>query len=177
MKTKKLYLPMCAIVALLFCSFIKIKSDRDLPPLTHTGENMMACRVNGQVIIASENTSDMSNPSTVKYSSSPDNDLVYIGGVFVSPRYDIEISFRYADTLGVYPILDKYPYFGYFWDYTKAISPNDSNQFQPDRTHKGTITVSYNDGNIIAGTFAFDAVNRKGKVVHITDGRFDIVRH
>jgi hypothetical protein len=129
------------------------------------------------VVIAAENGEDLAGAATVKFSPSPANELVYIGGVFVSPRYDIEISFRYNDTLGTYPIIDKYPYFGYFWDYTKSVSPNDSNQFSPDNTHTGTVTVSYNDGNIIAGTFAFDAVNRKGKVVHVTEGRFDIVKH
>jgi hypothetical protein len=176
-KMKIFIVPAGLTLLLFFASFIRIKSDRDLPPLTHTGENIMACKINGQVIIAAENSSDISNPAAVKFSSAPDNELVYIGGVFVSPRYDIEISFRYGDSLGVYPIIDKYPYFGYFWDYTKAISPNDSNQFQPDKTHTGSINITYNDGNIIAGTFAFDAVNRKGKVVHVTDGRFDITKH
>lgn len=177
MKMKRAVLPVGIALLLLSTSFIKGKYDRELPPLTHTGENVMACKVNGQVIIASENANDIANAAAVKFSSSPDNDLVYIGGVFVSPRYDIEISFKYSDTLGVYPIIDKYPYFGYFWDYTKAISPNDSNQFQPDKTHTGSVHVMYNDGNIIAGTFAFDGINRKGKVVHITEGRFDITRH
>ncbi len=177
MKMKLVSLTISIAFLLFFTSFIKVKSDRDLPPITHTGENIMACRVNGQVIIAAENSSDISNPAAVKFSSAPDNELVYISGTFVSPRYDIEISFKYADSLGVYPIIDKYPYFGYFWDYTKAISPNDSNQFQPDKTHTGSVNVIYNDGNIISGTFAFDGINRKGKVVHITDGRFDITKH
>ena len=177
MKIKCVFLPVSIALLVFFTSFIKIGSDRDLPPITHTGENIMACRVNGLVVIASENANDPNNPSVVRFSASPDNELVYIGGVFVSPRYDIEISFNYEDTLGVYPILDRYPYFGYFWDYTKSISPNDSNQFHPDKTHPGSINVMYNDGNIISGTFAFEGVNRKGKVVHITDGRFDIAKH
>ena len=171
------FLSISAVMLLFFTSFIKVKSDRDLPPITHTGENVMACRINGQVIIAAENSSDISNPAAVKFSAAPDNELIYIAGVFVSPRYDIEISFKYSDSLGVYPIIDRYPYFGYFWDYTKAISPNDSNQFQPDKTHTGSVNVIYNDGNIISGTFAFDAINRKGKVVHVTDGRFYIAKH
>ena len=174
---KSFVLPMSIAAVVVLTSFIKIGGDRELPPITHTGENVMACRVNGLVIIASENSDDMASASTVKFSYAPDNELVYIAGVFVSPRYDLEISFKYEDTLGVYPIIDKYPYFGYFWDYTKAISPNDSNQFHPDKTHTGSVHVLYNDGKIISGTFAFDGINGKGKVVHITDGRFDIAKH
>ena len=177
MKMKPLILPISIALMLVFTSFARIGGDKDLPPITHTGENVMACRVNGHVIIAAENSADIANPTTVRFSSAPDNELIYIGGVFISPRYDIEISFKYQDTLGVYPIIDKYPYFGYFWDYTKSVSANDSNQFFPDKVHTGSINVLYNDGNIISGTFAFDGINRKGKVVHITDGRFDIAKH
>ena len=177
MKIRILTLSISIALLLFLTSYVRIPGERDLPAITHTGENIMACRINGQIIIAAENTTDLANASSVKFSAAPDNELVYIGGVFVSPRYDIEISFKYADTLGVYPIVDKYPYFGYFWDYTKAISPNDSNQFHTDKTHIGSIKVLYNDGNIISGTFTFDAINRKGKVVHVTDGRFDLTKH
>lgn len=176
-KMKHFIFPLSIALLLVFTSFVKTGGDKDLPPITHTGENVMACRINGHAIIAAENTADISNPAAVRFSAAPDNELIYISGVFVSPRYDIEISFKYEDTLGVYPILDKYPYFGYFWDYTKSVSANDSNQFHPDKTHSGSVKVMYNDGNIISGTFAFDGINRKGKVVHITDGRFDIAKH
>ncbi len=160
---------------LLLTSFINPGFDKELPPLTHTGENMMACKINGKVIIAGQNTANASG--VVIFSSSPDNELLYLSCEITSPHYEIELSIEYDDTLGVYPIINSYPYFGYFWDYTHSISANDSNQFQPDRTHPGTVTVTYNDGSIIAGTFAIEAVNRQGKVVHITDGRFDIMAH
>ena len=160
---------------LLFCaSFMQVKGGRELPPITHTGENMMACRVNGKVVVASESGDDLGSGSSVRFNESETNELGYITCTFISPRYDIELSFDYDDTLGTYPIIDHYPRFGYFWDYTRSLSPNDSNQFQPDDTHTGSVTVLYKDNKVIAGTFAFDAINRKGKVVHITDGRFDI---
>jgi len=160
---------------LLLTSFIKPGFERELPPLTHTGENMMACKVNGKVIIAGQNITNAAG--VVNFSSSPDKDILYLSCEISSPHYEIELSIDYDDTLGVYPIICSYPYFGYFWDYTHSISPNDSNQFQPDITHPGTVTVTYNDGSIIAGTFAMEGVNRQGKVVHITDGRFDIMAH
>ena len=164
-----------ALSFLLLTSFIKQRFEKELPPLTHTGENMMACKINGKVIIAGQNLTNAAG--VVNFSSSPDKDLLYISCEITSPHYEIELSIDYDDTLGVYPIICSYPYFGYFWDYTHSISPNDSNQFQPDISHPGSVTVTYNDGNIIAGTFAMEAVNRQGKVVHLTDGRFDIMAH
>ncbi len=173
--TKTLILSVSVLSFVFLTSFIKIRFDKELPPLTHTGENMMACKVNGKVVIAGQNVTNASG--SVRFSSAPDNELLYISCEIPSPHYEIEISIQYDDTLGVYPIINSYPYFGYFWDYTHSISPNDSNQFQPDRTHTGKVNITYNDGSIIAGTFAMEAINRKGKVVRITEGRFDIMVH
>ena len=166
-----------AVFSIMMLTSFQGKSDRQLPPLTHSGQNILACRVNGNVNIAAENKNDPGGASEVNFNVVPDKEMIYLSAVFVSPRYDIEISFEYADTPGTYPIVVNYPYFGYFWDYTKSLSPNDSNQYQPDAMHTATINVSFFDGNIISGTFQMDAVNRQGKVVHITDGRFDIARH
>ena len=174
-REKIFVLTVSALSLVMLTSFIKPGFDKELPPLTHTGENMMACKVNGRVIIAGQYVANATG--FVQFSSSPDNGLLYLSCEIPSPHYEIELSIDYDDTLGVYPIISSYPYFGYFWDYTHSISPNDSNQFQPDIKHPGSVTVTYNDGSIIAGTFAMEGVNRQGKVVHITDGRFDIMVH
>ncbi|MBC7553599.1 MAG: hypothetical protein H7257_06430 [Taibaiella sp.] len=49
--------------------------------------------------------------------------------------------------------------------------------FTTNSIYGGSITYTYYDGNILAGTFAFDAVSANGSVVHITEGRFDIQNH
>ena len=46
--------------------------------------------------------------------------------------------------------------------------------YQTTPDYSGTVTVTYYDGNIIAGIFRTDVMNEAGEVKHITDGRFDI---
>jgi hypothetical protein len=161
---------------LLTASFQEEKKVKQLPPITHTGENIFACKVDGQLMIASENSSQVIGEFGIKFSHAKANGLMYIQGSCTSPQYDIELSFQYADTIGTYPLVVNYPFYTYFWDYSNSATPNASNQYAPDATHTGSINVTYYDGNIIAGTFSFDAVNRKGQVVHITEGRFDIAK-
>lgn len=36
------------------------------------------------------------------------------------------------------------------------------------------IILPHNTGTILSGTFEMEVVNKEGKVIHITDGRFDI---
>ena len=166
-----------SVLILVLCtSFQEEKKVKQLPPLTHSGENIFACKVNGQLMIANENASEVIGEFGIKFSHSKSNQLIYIQGSCTSPQYDIELSFKYLDTLGTYPLLMEYPYYAFFWDYSKSSAPNATNQFQPDATHGGTVNITYYDGHIISGTFAFDAVNRNGDLVHVTDGRFDIAK-
>ena len=57
-----------------------------------------------------------------------------------------------------------------------------SNTFTTSNTYVGKINIKYFNGQfnppmfatVLAGTFEMDAVNGEGKVIHITEGRFDI---
>ena len=48
--------------------------------------------------------------------------------------------------------------------------------YYTDANHKGTVTLTRIDtvARIAAGTFQFTALNRSGKTVTVTDGRFDV---
>jgi hypothetical protein len=46
--------------------------------------------------------------------------------------------------------------------------------YETDSVYKGFVNLTHYDGKIAAGTFQFDCRKGSGKVVHITDGRFDI---
>ena len=166
-----------AILLLLlpFCSFAQEeKKKKELPELTHSGENVFACKVDGQLMMAVENNSEVIGDFGIKFSHSKSNKLMYISGSCTSPQYEIELSFPFNDTLGTYPLTTDYPYYTIFWDLSNSATPNATNQFQPDSTHTGSVNITYYDGNIIAGTFNYDAVNRNGKPVHVAFGRFDI---
>jgi hypothetical protein len=171
---KQLTLLAIILVSGLCTSFQDEVVVKKLPEPTHTGENIFACNVNGELMVAKENSSDVIGDFGIKFSYSKANNLMYIQGSCTSPQYDVELCFGYSDTLGTYPLNMSYPFYTFFWDLTSSSAPNAINQFQPDVTHTGAITITYYDGTIIAGTFSFDGVNRKGDVVHVTDGRFDI---
>ena len=173
---KNVTLLLSALVLLFCTSFQDEKKSKELPPVTHTGENVFACKVNGELMVAKENTSDVIGNFGIKFSHARANGLIYIEGSCTSPQYDIELSFGYQDTLGTYPLVMNYPFYTFFWDYSKSATPNATNQYQTDSAHIGYINISYYDGTVIAGTFAFDAINRKGDVVHVTNGRFDITK-
>lgn len=53
---------------------------------------------------------------------------------------------------------------------------NGSNEYKTSNVNTGVINVTHYDGNIISGTFSFDAANDSGEIVHVTEGRFDIPR-
>jgi hypothetical protein len=67
-----------------------------------------------------------------------------------------------------------YPYWGYYFYYPDGTVPTGSTEYHTDSTHTGTVTVTHYTKTFTSGTFAFDAINGDGDVVHITDGRFDI---
>ena len=162
------------MLALLCCSFQADRHPQQLPEATNTGQNVLGCRLNGKIIIASEIANDLSDAAAVHYNANARTGLIYIGASFASPRYELEMSFHYDGRPGTYPLAVAYPYVCFVYDYTGSVSANDTNTFRPDVATPGTITITdYHDG-ILAGTFSFDAVNKKGRRIHITDGRFDI---
>jgi hypothetical protein len=58
--------------------------------------------------------------------------------------------------------------------YNRSTLESDMDPYLTDSLHTGEVNILKYDGHIIAGTFWFEAVNSKGKVVKITEGRFDI---
>ena len=57
--------------------------------------------------------------------------------------------------------------------FTNGTMPTGDVTYTTDSLHGGSITYTYYDRKILAGTFQFDAVNGNGVVIHVTDGRFD----
>lgn len=54
-------------------------------------------------------------------------------------------------------------------------APLGGNIFNCDSIHTGKLKLLKLEKNLAAGTFEFTAINKEsGKVIHVTDGRFDI---
>ena len=161
-------------IVFFLIQFTGCKKADILPPLTTHGANTFGCKVNGKDFTVSGNQRTNLNSNGVTFIPKSVFGMVYIDASGDQILYNIEIKFHFFDTLGTYPIQGTYPFEAYFWDNTNGTIPTGSNQYKTDSTHDGSIKIVYYDGSVISGTFAFDAVNAAGNIVHITDGRFDI---
>ncbi len=158
---------LCFIPILLFFSTCnKASTEPELPPATHSGKNFIAFRVNGRAIVISGYRSLVYKHSVgANCYYTLNNDLI-IDGTTEDRLYRLKIYFKFNSVTGIYNIIDQYPYEAFFSDY---------NMYSVNSIHQGTINVDYFENGICSGIFAFDAVNTDDSVVHITDGRFDIV--
>ena len=171
MKTNIMLLFLC-----LFCfSCKKTDNTAQLPPITHTGANIVAFKLNGKVYIVTKN-----QPSCLLCSygitySPPDNTgLIYINANNENPRFEINIQFHFADSIGTYLIKGNYPNISYFYDYSNGTLSTGSNSFSTDSLRGGVLNVLYFDGHIISGTFQFDEISSNDSIIHVTEGRFDL---
>ena len=156
-------------IYLIICGCNKGPETPHLPPATHTGANILACKVNGQVYIATGHGGGWYN-GVIWYVYS-DSAVVTALGVASSyntmgtPSFTMSMGSRFRG-LGTYPIVKTTisPGGGVYDTYYNSINT----------TTGGSITYTYYDGYVLAGTFVFDASDSSGHVVHITEGRFDI---
>lgn len=97
------------------------------------------------------------------------------------PKFHIALSINYTGGPGVYE-MKVYPYRGEFMETSDGTIPGGSTNFSTSDVYIGTVTIKYfngsyipySSGTILSGTFEMDAINNEGKVIHITEGRFDI---
>lgn len=168
------------IFALLYVLAGCTKVDQ-YPTLSHSGKNIVAYRLNGRAIVISGH---LVHPSGMGIYLGPDWGVEYTNGsnyfgIYASDNTgmnNLGIQIKFDSTTGTYPIyMDPtvvYPSItGAF--YNTPSSGTNLHFFQTDNSHTGYVHVTYYDGDIIAGTFSFDAVD-SGQVCHITDGIFDI---
>lgn len=145
-----------------------------LPPIAHTGQDMLAFKVNGNVVSVYN-----SYLSLIDFHIYDSANFVSIYGYTNAPNCGMEIRFQYLNGLGNYPISTIYPYGAYFTDNAKGAltGTNIDDNYNCDSMHTGSINVVYYDSHEMAGYFQFDAISDSGRIVHITDGRFDVYKH
>ncbi|MBX7204196.1 MAG: hypothetical protein K1X81_02120 [Bacteroidia bacterium] len=158
-----------SFLGLLLCSCWNQNDDPkppdQLPPYSQIGANTMGCLVNGRVFIPIKH--DLYGYSFEYYQNDltlyidRDGERVYIAlndkSVIDTGEYDL----TYIETkrIAIY-----YP-------------PPFAKAFGTNPTHTGKLHIRYWDKqkHIMAGTFHFDAVREDSALVHITQGRFDMV--
>jgi hypothetical protein len=152
-----------------------------LPPETHVGAFTFGCKVDGKIYTAS-GKGGLLTDQHVLYNLNSIDSIIYISARnTTNPNFSFDLTIHYSDTMGTY-LMKTYPCEGIFNDDSNGSIPGSSNTYSTTDTNIGSITIKYfngsynlyNIGTILAGTFEMNAVNSDGKVIHITEGRFDI---
>lgn len=151
---------------------------KKLPKETHKGKDMMACYVNGEKWEAKDRSwgfninigtgTTIHNPSVIKTSSY----FSIFGSGKKKEQGNIEIQIINFIGVGEYILNDNdNPLVNGFSSY---VTP-DGWGFSTDSIYTGRVNIKYyEEGKVCAGTFYFEAINRRGETINITEGRFDI---
>ena len=174
-KMKKLIFLIFAIVCLMYCK----NRDQDfntLPEVTDWGANTAGALVDGKVWVATTdrlNTANGSGTYCEKFNNNYTIELdlrqeknSYNNAILIKVLIiDLELNKKY-DVIKETPDSDYS--FAIFMD-------KDSKSFSTKPDHVGSITISKIDINnqIVSGAFNFNAIDKQGNAVKITDGRFD----
>jgi hypothetical protein len=173
---KNLLFIVLASLLLSQCQLFKKEVKPELPPETQEGKRTMGCKVDGEIWLP-------------EYSSRPifgrrEYNVAYNGSFYGISIY-ADRRLETAISIGVYKVngpgtYDLYKFIsqdpsGYKL-ITRSIYKDKTGDFYTDSLHTGKVTITKLDRQkaVISGTFYFDAYNKKtGKVVKITEGRFD----
>jgi len=158
-----------SFLGLLLCSCWNQNDDPkpvdQLPPYTQIGANTMGCLVDGRVFIPIKH--DLEG----KYFGCHDDDLtMYIDRK--GERVVIGIWDKTVTDTGEYDLTYKRAQREVYY-----LPPPYAPGFQTNPLHTGKLHITYWDKqyHIMAGTFYFDAITGDSSIVHITDGRFDMI--
>jgi hypothetical protein len=147
-------------------------TEEQLPPETQTGANTFGCKVDGKIYTAKGKGGLLSDQSVWGGASSSQASF-NIGASNTKQKFNFSLSVNYSGSLGIL-YTSTYPHEGNFQDNTNGTVPSNSNSFDTDSFNIGKVNLKYLSTTIASGTFEMDAKNANGKVIHITEGRFDI---
>ncbi len=118
------------------------------------------------------------------YWGGPNSDTsIIIRATNEKQKFKFRIAIKYNGQFGDH-YTTGYPYNGYFTDDSNGTIPGNSNHYVTNDVYKGKVNIKFCNGSInplrtgtiVSGTFEMEAVNGEGKVIKITDGRFDLGR-
>src|SRR5690554_1289561 len=162
-----------AIGLLLGCK--KKEKEPDLPPITSTGENTFGCYIDGEPYAIFEGTPNPWKLTWTKVTNFSTDSMLYIQISNEDPRWGFDIAIKNFGELGAFDSKN-FPFQSAFTDYKNGgTMPTYSNHYETKQdyflTFKITKAIPYRH---YAGTFSGEMINGDGKVIQITDGRFDI---
>ena len=170
---KKLHL----LPLLLLFAFLGCKKD-DLPEITRNGTSFLACKINGKPWRSKASESGWFSTSPGLNGGIYGDDLdttLYIHLYASDGGSNIIIFIPYLKEVKLEThLLDKHvecEYPACFYN-VKYMSLN--NQYFTDSNAIGSLTIKfrYPETRELGGTFEFQAINKEGKRINVTDGRF-----
>jgi hypothetical protein len=165
-----------ASLVLCQCQLFKKEVKPELPLETQEGKRTMGCKVDGEIWLPEYSKRGLFAPDSY--------DVTYSGGFYgvtllADRKNETYISFRVYNV----PVVGSYDLYKFISQdpsgyklITRALYTDNTGDFYTDSLHTGKVTITKLDRQkaVISGTFYFDAYNKKtGKVVKITEGRFD----
>ena len=187
MKNKTLML-YASIIMLCFC-FAQCKKTNtpdpaeQLPPETQTGAFTFGCKVDG-VIYTARGKGGLLADQRVNYSYySSDSTFDITATGTKAKNFNIHLVFKCFNT-NTYCSFASAPFEATFYEESNGTIPGNSNTYSTNLANTGRVMIKYfngtfypgNFGTIASGVFEFNAVNGNGKIIRITEGRFDIGR-
>ncbi|MEO7119573.1 MAG: hypothetical protein ABIY62_00675 [Ginsengibacter sp.] len=169
----------------LFCSACRKVTDT-LPAETCARSYTIGFKADGKIYTTSGNARDLLNDGAVSYNfPNYDSDhSLYISAKksFGDNDFEIWLVIQYKDSVTGYQLKDDYKGTFFLGGNPDPNDPTSSNVYTTTNLNTGKVIITcfdgkimpYYPGTILAGTFEMDCVNKNGKVIHITDGRFDI---
>lgn len=170
-----------SILLILFLCFISLSSSScckdepqpDLVPITTTGENTMGFYVEG-VPYNIRGISTWSNPKGVKGGVTQYGVLGILGGINY-PKITLTIDILLDTIHPEKEYIINGSDFSTNWVDLIDDAVLGGNIYNCNSQHNGFITLLKLEDNFASGTFYFDVINPEtGKVIKVTDGRFDI---
>jgi hypothetical protein len=148
-------------------------TEEQLPPETQTGAFTFGCKVDGKIYTAKGKDGLLASQFVWGGGVYSDSSIK-IGASNSKQNFSFFLSVKYNGNLGML-YTSTYPYYGNFQDNSNGTIPGNSNTYTTDSFQIGKVNLKYViQGNVVSGTFEMDAKNTNGKIIRITEGRFDI---
>ena len=169
----KIILSFCLISIATSCKKTQLEL---LPPASTTGSNTFGCLIDGKAFIGKNSNEFFS--TTVAVQGGYNKGLLYILGSYYSAYVpgggefgvSIYIQTKHTGTITV-------P--GNTGNSISYSNSAETFRFSSDMTHTSSVNITRFDtlANIYSGTFQGTLVDTSGKVVNVSDGRFDFKSH
>jgi Family of unknown function (DUF6252) len=165
----------------ILCQVFFLSCSQSIDPLpkeTQSGQNTLACRIDGAAwkpYIEFDFSLKGNIVPIVRYSFK--SKTLYVNGLNQKDGRIIAISLINFTGVGTYKLVSNNADMARPVVNSGAFSPSTyiyDNTFWTDATHKGEVIITRLSDGIVSGRFSYDAFNPKtNKTVGITDGRFD----